>query len=305
MEEKPQSSALVQPRLELDKNLILPSLEEMLLAGVHFGHQKRRWHPRIAAYLYPAPGKIHVFDLAQTREKLAQAAAFLEEMAQAGSPIVFVGTKRQAAEILKTQALSCGAYFVNRRWLGGTITNYDSVHQKLTRLKKIEDGLKEGGLYSGYTKKEKLDLSRELAKLEEEVGGLKGLNGLPKALFVVDVKREATAVAEARKKGIPVVAVVDSNCSPDRINFPIPGNDDSARSIELILKTVASAVSLGRQAYLQGKAKEEEKAQKEARPKKTETVKVAKATKAVKKAKAAAVKKPSRVTKKKGKSKTA
>ena len=239
----------IQSPVKDEGGLATPALEEMLTAGVHFGHQKRRWHPRIAGYLYQTGGKIHIFDLVKTRAMLDRASRALFEVAALNGPIIFVGTKRQAAEILKAQAVSCGAYFVNRRWLGGTITNFDSVRQKLNRLKKIEEGLKDGGQFSAYTKKEKLDLSRELAKLEEGVGGLKGLTGLPKALFVVDIKREATAVAEARKKKIPVVAIVDSNCSPDLVDFPIPGNDDSARSIELMLTAVSAAVKSGHQQF--------------------------------------------------------
>ena len=238
------TSKLESKKLAVE-TFVIPSLEEMLAAGIHFGHQKRRWHPRIAPYLYETKGKIHIFDLIKTRDLLTSAAQDLYEVAANGEPIIFVGTKRQAANIVKTQATDCGAYFVNKRWLGGTITNFESVRQKLTRLKKIEEGLKEGGQYSSYTKKEKLDLSREREKLEEGVGGLRNLNSLPKALFVVDIKREATAVSEARKKGITVVGIVDSNCSPELIDFPITGNDDSARSIEVILRAIAGAVKAG------------------------------------------------------------
>lgn len=239
-----------------DKEIIteaytVPSLEEMLFAGVHFGHQKRRWHPRIEPYLYKQPGKIHIFDLAKTRESLSVAGDILFETAKAGGSIIFVGTKRQATEIVKKYAQDCGAFYVNRRWLGGTITNFDSVKQKLLRLTKIEEGLKSGGQYDSYTKKERLDLSRENAKLEEGVGGLRNLKSNPKALFVVDVRRESTAVSEAKKRNIPVVAIVDSNCSPDLVNYPIPGNDDSARSIELIIKVMSGAVKAGSQSYAQ------------------------------------------------------
>lgn len=232
---------------------VIPTLEEMLLAGVHFGHQKRRWHPRIEPYLYKQPGKIHIFDLAKTRESLSIAGEVLFETAKAGGSIIFVGTKRQAAEIVKKYAQDCGAFYVNRRWLGGTITNFDSVKQKLLRLNKIEEGLKSGGQYGSYTKKERLDLSRELAKLEEGVGGLRNLKSNPKALFVVDVRRESTAVSEAKKRGIPVIAITDSNCSPDLVNYPIPGNDDSARSIELIIKAMSGAVKAGSVTYAQAR----------------------------------------------------
>ena len=241
----------------ITETYIVPSLEEMLLAGVHFGHQKRRWHPRIEPYLYNQPGKIHIFDLEKTRKSLSIAGDVLFETAKAGGSVIFVGTKRQAAEIVKKYAQDCGAFYVNRRWLGGTITNFDSVKQKLSRLTKIEEGLKSGGQYDSYTKKERLDLSRELTKLEEGVGGLRNLKSNPKALFIVDVRRESTAVAEAKKRNIPVIAIVDSNCSPDLVDYPIPGNDDSARSIELIMKTMAGAFKAGWQRFAQ--AKEEKK----------------------------------------------
>lgn len=237
----------------------IPSLEEMLSAGVHFGHQKKRWHPRIEPFLFEQAGKIHIFDLAKTQELLSKSVDFLFEIAKAGGCVVFVGTKRQAAEIVKKYALDCGAFYVNRRWLGGTITNFDSVKQKLVRLAKIEDGLKSGGQYESYTKKERLDLSRELAKLEEGVGGLRNLKSNPKALFVVDVRRESTAVSEAKKRNIPVIAIVDSNCSPDLVDYPIPGNDDSARSIELILKTMSAAYKAGVGAGLRLQAETSEK----------------------------------------------
>lgn len=223
----------------------IPSLEEMLAAGVHFGHQKRRWHPRIAPYLFDQKAKIHIFDLVKTRELLEKAAQFIYQTALAGSPVIFVGTKRQASQSIKDLALASGCFYVNERWLGGTITNFDSVKQKLSRLTKIEEGLAPGGEFDDYTKKERLDLSREMEKLEKGVGGLRHLNGLPKVLFVVDIRRESTAVAEAKKKGLAVVAIVDSNCSPDLIDYIIPGNDDSARSIELITRTIGAAFKSG------------------------------------------------------------
>lgn len=227
----------------------IPSLEQLLSAGVHFGHQKRRWNPQISPYLFPYSGKVHVFDLVKTQENLRRASQFLYEATKEGGSVIFVGTKRQAARVIKESAESCGAFSVNKRWLGGTITNFASVRQKMLRLDRIEKGLLRGGEFESFTKKERLDLSREGEVLETDVGGLRRMNNLPQALFVIDIRRESTAVAEARKKGIPVVALVDSNCSPNGIAYPIPGNDDSVSSIELIVKTVAQAVSRGRLAY--------------------------------------------------------
>lgn len=222
----------------------VPSLEEMLAAGLHFGHQRRRWHPKIAPYLFAATGKVHVFDLPQTREKLAEACLFLEKEARQGRKIIFVGTKRQAQNLIAEAAQGCGALFVNRRWLGGTLTNFDSIRKNLDRLTELTAGLA-GEAFSRYTKKERLLLTREKEKLEGTIGGLQGLAGLPAALVVVDIKRERTAVREAQRKNVPVVALVDSNTDPSTVAYPVPGNDDAMKAVALVLQCLAEAVKTG------------------------------------------------------------
>lgn len=294
--------------LETKKGIdLLPSLEELLGAGVYFGHQKRRWHPKIAPYLFEQKGKVHIFDLVRTRDCLRKAAEFLFNLAGQGGSVIFVGTKRQASSVIKDEALRCGAHFVNKRWLGGTITNFNSVKQKFSRLKRIETGLAKGGQFENYTKKEKLELSRELSKLEDGIGGLKNLTSIPQALFVVDIKREATAVKEAKSRGVKVVAVVDSNSSPLLVDFPIPGNDDSARSIEILTQVISQAVKDGYRAREEGEEKKktaekltggesEETAEKKKGRKRV--VKEKKGTRGAKKTKSAEKKKPTRGKKK-------
>lgn len=222
----------------------VPSLETLLESGLHFGHQKRRWHPKVAPYIFGLKNRAHIFDLGITRELLAEACIFLEGVAKAGGKIIFVGTKRQAQSVIKDEALRVGAMFVNSRWLGGTMTNFESIKHKIERLRFLEEGFK-SNKFDKYTKKERLLLEREQNKLETSVGGLRGLTARPDALFIVDIRREKTAVAEARRKNIPIVALVDSNNDPTQIDYPIPGNDDASLAIELTVKTIADAVSHG------------------------------------------------------------
>lgn len=235
----------------------LPSLEELLEAGVHFGHQTRRWHPKISPYIYKEQNKIHIFDLLKTYQKLKEACDFLYLLASQGKTVCFVGTKKQAAEIIKSEAIRCGALFVSERWTGGMITNFDHVRNKMIRLKAIEQGLAPGGKFEHYTKKERLDLERDGLKLEQEVGGVRNMDKVPDALFVIDIKKELTAVLEARKKEVPIVALVDSNCDPTKIDYPIPGNDDAARSLTIITKAAADAVEAGYKVWNGAKSKEE------------------------------------------------
>ncbi|MEK7611546.1 MAG: 30S ribosomal protein S2, partial [Patescibacteria group bacterium] len=222
----------------------VPSLETLLESGLHFGHQKRRWHPKVAPYIFGLKNRAHIFDLGKTRELLAEACIFLEGVAKAGGKIIFVGTKRQAQSAIKEEALRVGAMFVNSRWLGGTMTNFESIKHKIERLRFLEEGFK-SNKFEKYTKKERLLLEREQNKLETSVGGLRGLTARPDALFIVDIRREKTAVAEARRKNIPIVALVDSNNDPTQIDYPIPGNDDASLAIELTVKTIAEAVGHG------------------------------------------------------------
>lgn len=237
------------------QNYPLPTLEELLEAGVHFGHQTRRWNPKIASYLYKAENKIHIFDLLKTHALLKNACDFLYAQASLGKTICFVGTKKQAAEIVKKAAIECGAFYVTERWTGGMITNFDHVRNKMNRLKEIELGLAPGGKFENYIKKERLDLEKDSYKLEKEVGGVRNLVATPDILFMVDIKKELTAVLEARKKDLPVVALVDSNCNPNLVIYPIPGNDDASRSIEIITGAVSGAVKAGYEAWKEGKDK--------------------------------------------------
>src|SRR3989344_1137253 len=223
----------------------LPSLEELLEAGVHFGHQSRRWNPKIAPYLYKEQNKIHIFDLIKTHQKLSQACEFLYNLASEGKSVIFVGTKKQASQIVKVEAQKSGAFYLTERWIGGFLTNFDHVRNKMTRLKKIEQGLAPGGQFESYTKKERLELERESQKLEREVGGVFAMEKVPDCLFVVDIKRESTAISEARKVGMIIVGMVDSNCDPNLVDYPIPANDDASGSVEIITKAVGSAVEAG------------------------------------------------------------
>jgi small subunit ribosomal protein S2 len=217
------------------------SMRQLLEAGVHFGHRTQRWNPKMAPYIYGSRNSIHILDLTQTVPMLHQALVALREVAASGGRILFVGTKRQAAEPVANAAQRCAQYYVNHRWLGGTLTNWQTVSQSIKRLRVIEDVL-DGGNTAGRTKKELLQMTREREKLERSLGGIKEMGGLPNMLFVIDTNKEAIAVAEARKLGIPVTAILDSNSDPDGIAYPIPGNDDAARSLAIYADLVARAI---------------------------------------------------------------
>ncbi len=221
------------------------SLEELLEAGCHFGHQSRRWNPKMKKYIYAKKEGVHIFDLEKTATGLKEAMDFIRDLTAQKKKIVFVGTKRQAAQIVKDTALENKIPFVNMRWLGGTITNWDQIKSRINRLLDLETK-KQKGEFSKYTKKENVLIDREIDKLNRFVGGLRDLTDIPDALFVVDVKKEIAAVKEARRKGIPVVAIVDSNAEPDLIDYIIPANDDAVRSIKLIVGKLAQAVADGR-----------------------------------------------------------
>lgn len=240
---KTQSS--IRQRTDKTQSYPLPTLEELLEAGVHFGHQSRRWHPKIAPYLYKKQGGIHIFDLLKTYQKLQEAGAFLFDLASSGKTVCFVGTKKQASPIVKDLAKGAGAFYMTERWIGGLLTNFDHVKNKMRRLKDLEAGLAEGGHFASYTKRERLALGKHWSKLEKEIGGIRDLEARPDCLYVVDIKREQTAVTEARQVGIKLVALVDSNCDPNLVDYPIPGNDDASRSIEVITRAVAGAVEAG------------------------------------------------------------
>ncbi|HVT23208.1 MAG TPA: 30S ribosomal protein S2 [Rhizomicrobium sp.] len=217
------------------------SMRQLLEAGAHFGHRTQRWNPKMSPFIFGARNDIHIIDLTQTVPLLHQALVALREVAAGGGRILFVGTKRQASEPVAAAAKRCAQYYVNHRWLGGTLTNWQTISNSIKRLRSIEEtlGSAQG---SGLTKKELLGLLRERDKLERSLGGIKEMGGLPNMLFVIDTNKESIAVAEARKLGIPVTAILDSNSDPDGITYPIPGNDDAARALSLYCDLVARAI---------------------------------------------------------------
>ncbi|MFT6817507.1 MAG: small subunit ribosomal protein S2 [Myxococcota bacterium] len=223
------------------------SLRDLLEAGVHFGHQTRRWSPRMKPYIYGAKNGIHIIDLQKTARGLVDASRFIANEVAHGGTIMFVGTKRAAQDIVKEESQRCGMYFVNNRWLGGTMTNWQTVKKSIDRLVQLEKARDEGR-FELLTKKEALELSREIAKMDRNLGGIKGLKGLPKILFVIDPKKEHIAIKEANKLQIPVVALCDTNCDPSGISYVIPGNDDALKSIRLFTEAIADAVIEGRAA---------------------------------------------------------
>jgi small subunit ribosomal protein S2 len=220
------------------------TMREMLEAGVHFGHQTNRWDPRMKPYIFGARNGVYIIDLQQTVPMYNKAAKFLSAVAARGEKVLFVGTKRQAQEVIKEYAGAAGQFYVNHRWLGGCLTNYRTVRTSIERLRTIEK-MADDGTYEKLSKKEALFLEREREKLEKNLGGIKEMNKLPGALFVVDVKKEHIAVAEAKKLGIPVVALVDTNCNPENVDYIIPGNDDAIRSIRIFVKAATEACSEG------------------------------------------------------------
>ncbi|MEM6593304.1 MAG: 30S ribosomal protein S2 [Pseudomonadota bacterium] len=224
------------------------SLRQLLEAGVHFGHQTQRWNPRMEPYIYGAKNGIHIMDLTQTVPMLDQALQVVRETTAKGGRVLFVGTKRQAQRPIAEAAEKCAQYYMNHRWLGGTLTNWKTVSNSISRLKKIDEAMAEG--FTGLTKKERLGMERDQGKLQASLGGIREMGGTPDLLFVIDVNKEDLAIAEAKKLGIPVIAVVDTNCSPDGIDFLIPGNDDASRAIALYCDLVARAALDGMQAQM-------------------------------------------------------
>ncbi len=216
------------------------SMRQLLEAGVHFGHQTHRWDPKMKSFIFGDRNGIHIIDLSQTVPLLHQALVKIRDVVAGGGRILFVGTKRQAQAPIAEAAQRCAQYYMNVRWLGGTLTNWETISNSIRRLKDMEERLNTGGV--GLTKKEQLQLTRDKEKLDASLGGIRELGGLPDLLFVIDVKKEAIAIKEAKKLGIPVVAVVDTNCNPDGVDFIIPGNDDASRAIALYCNLVADAV---------------------------------------------------------------
>lgn len=217
------------------------NMRQLLEAGVHFGHQAHRWNPKMKGFIFGERSGIHILDLSQSVPLLHQALVQVREVSSKGGRILFVGTKRQAAEAVAEAAGRCAQYFMNDRWLGGTLTNWETVSKSIRRLKELDQILQHGES-TGLTKKELLKLNREQEKLQRVLGGIRNMAGLPNLMFVIDTNKEAIAVKEARKLGIPVVAIVDTNCDPDEVDYPIPGNDDAARAIQLYCNLIADAV---------------------------------------------------------------
>ncbi len=222
------------------------SMKQLLEAGVHFGHQTRRWNPKMATYIFTERNGIYIIDLAKTVKKLEEAYFFVRDIAASGESLLFVGTKKQAQEAIKEEAERCNMFFVNARWLGGMLTNFKTMRSRITRLNQLKK-MEEDGTFNLLPKKEVIKLQLEMAKLEKYLGGVKDMKKLPGAMFIVDPRKEKNAIAEARKLGIPVVAIVDTNCDPDEVDYVIPGNDDAIRAIKLISSTMANAVLEGRQ----------------------------------------------------------
>ena len=216
------------------------SMRQLLEAGAHFGHQTHRWNPKMERYIFGARSNIHIIDLSQTMPLLHQALVKVREVAASGGRVLFVGTKRQASDPVASAARRCAQYYVNHRWLGGTLTNWRTISQSIARLRELQTVLETGG--EGRTKKELLQLTRERDKLELSLGGIKDMGGIPDLMFVIDTNKEAIAILEARKLNIPVVAILDTNCDPNGITYPIPGNDDAARALQLYCDLIADAV---------------------------------------------------------------
>lgn len=231
-------------------------MKQLLEAGVHFGHQTRRWNPKMAEYIFTERNGIYIIDLQKTVKKLEEAYAFVRDLSMEGKSVLFVGTKKQAQDSVKEEAERAGAYYVNARWLGGMMTNFTTIQRRINRLKQLRT-MEEDGTFDLLPKKEVVKLNLEIEKLEKFMGGIKEMKEMPGALFIVDPRKERIAVAEAKKLGIPIVAIVDTNCDPDEIDYVIPGNDDAIRAVKLIAGTIANAIIEGNEGKMGAAAVEE------------------------------------------------
>ena len=231
------------------------SMKQLLEAGVHFGHQTRRWNPKMAPYIYTERNGIYIIDLQKTVKKLEEAYNFVRECSANGGYVLFVGTKKQAQDAIKEEAARCGGYYVNARWLGGMLTNFRTMRTRIDRLAQLRK-MEEDGTFAMLPKKEVIKHQGEIEKLEKYLGGVKEMKKLPAALFIVDPRKERNAIAEARKLNIPIVAIVDTNCDPDEIDYVIPGNDDAIRAVKLIAGAMADAVLEGKQGNQEAPAEE-------------------------------------------------
>ena len=232
------------------------AMKQLLEAGVHFGHQTRRWDPKMAEYIFQARNGIHIIDLSKTSKKLDEAYNFVKEQVEEGKTVLFVGTKKQAQECIKEAAQKCNMFYVDQRWLGGMLTNFDTIQSRVKRLEDLNQ-MEEDGTFDVLPKKEVILLKKEMDKLERNLGGIKDMKELPGVVFVVDPKKERIAVLEAKKLGIPVVGLVDTNCNPEDVDYAIPGNDDAIRAVKLIADVIANAVIEGKQG-VDGKVTTEE-----------------------------------------------
>lgn len=222
------------------------AMKQLLEAGVHFGHQTRRWDPKMAEYIFQARNGIHIIDLQKTSKKIDEAYDFIKSQAEEGKKVLFIGTKKQAQECIKEAAEKCGMYYVDQRWLGGMLTNFNTIKTRIKRLKDLE-AMQEDGTFNVLPKKEVILLKKEMDKLETNLGGIKDMEEMPGVIFLVDPKKEYNAISEAKKLNIPLVGIVDTNCNPEVLDYPIPGNDDAIRAVKLITDVMANAVIEGRQ----------------------------------------------------------
>ena len=242
---------MTQQTQQQDTSLI----KQLLEAGVHFGHQTKRWNPKMEKYIFGERNGIYIIDLQKTMEAFSAACNFLRETAATGGYILFVGTKKQAQQIIKEEAIRCGAFYVTERWLGGTITNFQTIRKSVHRLEEIER-MKQDGTFGALKKKEVAHLTKEMAKLIKNLEGVRNMEKLPKAVYIIDSNAEETAVREANRLSIPVVGLLDTNCNPDNIDYVIPGNDDAIRSIKLVTSLLVEAILEGKRKFMEGKASE-------------------------------------------------
>lgn len=231
------------------------SMKQLLEAGVHFGHQTRRWNPKMAKYIFTERNGIYIIDLQKTVKKLEEAYNFVRDLSVEGKSVLFVGTKKQAQDSVKEEAERAGAYYVNARWLGGMLTNFTTIRTRIERLKQLRT-MEEDGTFELLPKKEVVKLNLEIEKLEKFLGGIKDMKEIPGALFIIDPRKERIAVAEAKKLGIPIVAIVDTNCDPDEVDYVIPGNDDAIRAVKLISSAIANAIIEGNEGRMGAEAAE-------------------------------------------------
>ena len=228
------------------------SMKQLLESGVHFGHQTRRWNPKMSKYIFGQRNGIYIIDLKKTVRLLKEACRFVRDVAAAGGTVLFVGTKKQAQDTVKEEAKRCGMFYVNNRWLGGMLTNYNTIRKSIQKMKDYEYQLSDESLSQRRNKKERMMMSKELEKLEKNLTGIREMNGLPSALFVTDTRKDRIAVLEARRLGIPVIAIVDTNCDPDDIDYVIPGNDDAIRAVRLVTARIADSILEGKMASTEG-----------------------------------------------------